>query len=76
MYSLNFKYNGHEYSLSLGVQTLTDQATGEACAISQLRDFGLIAEVKKCLEAAESQRVYRIIAGRMFDNLSRLKRDE
>lgn len=75
MYSLNFKYNGHEYSLSLGEHNLKDQATGEVCAVSQLRDLGLIAEVKKCLEAAESQRVYRIIAGRMFDNLRQLKRE-
>ncbi len=75
MYSLNFKYNGHEYNLSLGEHNLKDQVTGEVRAVSQLRDLGLIAEVKKYLEAAESQRVYRIIAGRMFDNLSRLKKE-
>ncbi len=69
MHFLNFTYSGHQYSLSLGQQTLTNQATGEVSAISQLRNYYLIAAVKRCMDNAEREKVYELILGRMTDNL-------
>ena len=66
MHFIDFKYNDQAYRINLSKQILEDKSTGEVCAINQIRDYGLITAVGKCIDNADRDRYYQLIADRMI----------